>query len=456
MNSSHVASNLTASYEGTTAQIFALDTRSNEIVIIKQGEAEFLREVTREFFRCPVEDCGDPRLISVGGKSSRRHHFRHRSHTEHEFERESYLHYVSKHIISDWAKNSANKSGLQISAEVDKIYLGRKTDRKRKPDVFIKSTSSENQLAFEIEFFNSTTLQNLSERHCDLNFFGVKDIWIVGYPSNHVRIKNQAGENRASLKLNEFIQAISQFNQPLFVIDPINRLIGTAIVEIPPQGDSWWKTPEFFGSMFSPLTQNAEIIFDSLDDCEFDLALGILTPTMELVLASQREIKKLAFLARQKFETELAGKTFYKQESLESQQSSKRIQIDFESFLSENGADTKRELYAIHFSKNPRIFSIKQSFDDAILAPREKWHLEIYLNFIANRKVGELISLREITRYFDRQGISCSGTVHYRDVAISSYLHFLRSIGLISFNDERVPTICPIKIVENQLPEKLY
>lgn len=474
MDTSLAASPLVESFfdAGEMAQVFAKDTRDGSIVILKQGEAEMIRAEAKEYFICPIEGCPNPSLETVGGVSGRRHHFRHKAGNGHEGSKESWFHLESKFLIGKWAEESAKQLGINVLVEVDTAFIGTREGGYRKPDVLVTHKETGKQIAFEIEYFNSTTPESLAARRATYKQNNVKDIWIFGHASKHIK-PPKAGSwiPEGSIEITSVPAAIANSGGPILIINPIEGVVGTLIHGSTIRGEDWYQNPDHYGLNFaSPtLSSHGEVRFNLLSDSILDPTFGILTNTTKEVKASRNNIASLAPEAKKKHEEKLARRE---------QEKAKRVAYDA---LSKEEKDKKRE-YAERIKEEQKVawqtHSLRLKYiqlsgknntplvtrehleksDYGVMAYHEHWHTEVFERFLRTQEIGYVFTIPQVYAYLASQGIRLHSNSTYRDRAIVAYVEKLEAEGYLEIEYTPMGLVESMKVRHNSVstPWKIF
>ena len=403
-------------------------------MILRQGKAYELRSMTKEYFECPIDGCADPRLETVGGHTERRHHFRHQTGGGHGSAPESLFHYQSKWILGEWARSSARVQGIEVEVKIDDAFVGEAGQRKRKPDVLIHFQEDQRRMAIEVEYFNSTNGTTLGERRSDYSTASIKDIWIFGHASRHICMpRSNASLPDGLMKISSIPAAIAAAGQPILVINPLDRVVGTLVRWVPPTAYEWWKNPQNFGLTFATSRRagdTAEIYLDPLDDCRLDAIFGILTPTIEKVLKSREEIKVLAVDAEQiSFRSKAEVLTQEERKAREEEQREAKLLAQKETWES-------HPLHTELIFRNQgirKVISKKFLTDRGVHAHHEHWHALLFEQFIATRSMGPTFTIPDIYRCLEALSIEFHENPDIRSSAITNYLVYLGENGYVKF-----------------------
>jgi len=426
---------------GETAQVVARDKRNGELVVIGKGQAQEIRSVTKEHFECPISGCIDRRLGTAGGPK-RRDHFRHQSGGNHAGSGESWFHQQSKYILAQWAKSSALSQGLEVQVEIEDNSLSQDGQRERRPDVSIYDQSGQWRLALEVEYFNSTNEVTLAERRRDYAAGSINDIWIFGHISRHVRIPRIGSRiPDGFVEIQSVPAAIAAAGQPILVINPLERLVGTFVRTVPHGDHEWWESPQDYGLIFATLDgpgDFAEIYFDSLDECKLNSTFGILTPTIEKVLESRLEMQALAIQAKADALRKKEDALRLQEQEAIAREKKKAAAIRHQARQKEEWeeSDLLRTRLLSEYQGIPEVIGLNWDTDNGVFAYHERWHALIFQEFIRNRKVGDTFEVRDIYRHLGRAGVPFpEGEAQKKrfSMAVVGYLKHLRSSGYVKF-----------------------
>ena len=455
----HTREELLAFVKGENAQVVARDSRNGELVVMRQGQADALRAITKKFLLCPVEDCPDPGLKTIGGSTGRRHHFRHRTGGGHGSAVESLFHYQSKLILGNWAEKSAAEQGIDVRVHVDDTFVGDNDQGIRKPDVLIEFVATGKRLALEVEYFNSTTVGSLSERRSDYQNVAITDIWLFGHTSRHVKLKT-ANEliPPGSVKISSVMACVGESGNPILIINPVEGLVGTLVQYTPPPHWRWWESTYAYGLNFAIKRlqgDSAEIYLNSLYDCRLDPGLGIVTPAMELVWQSRIEIEMLAKEAEAaRFKDRRDQEKALEVEIQSRREMQRRIESFKEKQLKAWEEHSLRRSLIAYYGEIPLVISQKHFHDDGLYAHHEHWHALLFQQFIAGKSVGYQFTVPGVYGYLNSVGIGFGKNGEWRAGAIIDYLQFLHDQGYVRVDprDRSSSRIDhPIKVVLNKI-----
>ena len=437
----HTREELLAFLKGENAQVVARDSRNGELVVMRQGGADALRAITKQYLLCPVEDCPDPGLEAIGGSTGRRHHFRHRTGGGHGSAVESLFHYQSKLILGAWAEASALEQGLRVRVQIDCAFVGVEVQKTRKPDVLIEFLETGEQLAFEVEYFNSTDVSSLNKRRSNYQDLGIKDIWLFGHASRHVKLKQSTSLfPSSSVKLDSVLARIGELRDPILVINPVEGLVGTLVQDTPTPHWRWWESTSSYGLNFATKRETgdcADVYLDSLDACRLDAQFGIVSPAMEKVWQSRSEIEILAKEAEAAFLKDRRDQD----RALDLEiQSRIAIQRKIETFKTEQlkiwEEHPLRKSLIAFYGEIPAAIREKLFHDDGIYAHHEHWHALLFQQFIAGKLVGHQFTVPNVYGYLNSLGIRFGKNGKWRAGAIIDYLRYLHNQGYVKLDDE--------------------
>ena len=371
----------------------------------------------------------------------------------------------SKFLIGKWAEESAKQLGINVLVEVDTAFIGNRVDGYRKPDVLVTHKDSGKQIAFEIEYFNSTTPESLEARRATYKQNEVKDIWIFGHSSKHVKPPKAGGWiPEGSIEITGVPASIANSGEPILVINPTEGLIGTLVNDTPPLGENWYQNPEHYGLNFaSPkLSSYGEIRFDLLSESILSPSLGILTNTAKEVQASRIDITSLVPKAKRKHEEKLARREVEKVKRVAYQalpKEDKDKKIDYAKKMQEEGKIAwQTHLLRLQYlqlsgkSKTPIV--TRQHLDKSdygVMAYHEHWHTEVFERFIRTQEVGYIFTVPQVYSYLESQGIKLHNNSTYRSRAIVAYLEKLESDGYLEIEYTPMGSIESARVRHNNL-----
>jgi hypothetical protein len=276
-------------------QVWAVDRHTGEPHYLPEGEAVLWREVAKREWRCPYPDCTGQ--ITTVGPHERRHHFRHNAPFPHGSDRESEFHLQAKAMLAAWARDqfnteedTTNPAGLVREEETLKVPH---TRVHRRADV-MATFPDEKRVAFEVEY-KPYPVADWQAKQAEYESQHVTTTWLFGHLGRYLSQPSPPPEwpeheVYRTVHIKALPRVVGAHGLPVLHINPVHRMIGTVVVSGIDEADDpkWWKpahTP-FVGARFPREDDHVgELQVDLLNDCRLDPALGLVTPTMDRVLA---------------------------------------------------------------------------------------------------------------------------------------------------------------------------
>lgn len=427
-----------------SAQVYAIDKRTGDLVFLPRGQADLMRQEAREHFRCPVPDCEMIQISTRGGL--RRDHFFHLGENSHAGAPESELHMAGKLALGLWAERCAQTQALDLEVDVDQTFLWN-GDHRSKPDVLVTWRQGGHRVVFEVECFNSTTPTTLQSRRKHYQDMGIPDVWVFGHATKHVRqVRNASDEQPTEIRISTVPAAIAEAGQPILIINPLEQTVGTLISQGPVPTTSnrwnrrWWDDSEHYGLNFSGARGNGalvEIRIDNLDECELHETFGIVTPTMRQVFAERARIVLAANDARE-WATKWANEDRARKErGLKSFEQSKAYAIARKEEREKKWeVDPLRQVLLDRYSEIPEVISHELRTDFGIFAHPVRWHALVFENLVRKKAPGHTFNVANVYALLLSYEIELNPDGAKRGPAVCGYLLFLRSKGYLDFDDE--------------------
>jgi hypothetical protein len=388
---------------GESRQVWAVHRETDEPFFLPEGQAEALRAFTKSSLRCPHPDCTV--TISTRG-GSKRDHFFHVNSPPHETGRESEFHLASKAMLSAWLAPRLPEGATVREEETVKDPA---THLLRRADVMVTGRSGR-QVAYEVEY-KSFAVEAWLAKQTDYGAKHIACAWLIG----HSRVRLATGPSylvglgETAVRVPELAAAIARAGQPLLVINPVTRQIGTLA------GDSGFTRP------FTGAETLAWLAVERLEDCTFEARRGIVTPTMRRLdgfgAERQKRAAEEAEKARQ-IEAATRAQESFRERRKRTQKAAWQASPVFRAFQ-ERWADVPPEIAADSLAS------------EYINADPAHWHGVLYEELLHGREQGCDFRWRDVFVALDKHGITRRRETNGVFRALAAYFQDLQRIGLV-------------------------
>jgi hypothetical protein len=435
------------------AQVWALDRETAEPRFLDRGEADAVRAVAKERWRCPVPGCEGP--ISTRG-GSRRDHFFHVEEGAGHSDGESVFHLQAKAMLADWARR------LDATAEVAEELTVKDpaASRNRRPDV-LAAWPDGRRVAFEIEYKACSPVDwRAKQRDFERMEPPVVAVWLFGHLHRYLaQPPVPAGQSEGTpwdeVLLRELPRAVAAVGRPVLHINPLERTVGTVVVDGVPLDQirkrPRWSAREDLSHVGLRLPGAGDfqgrLVVCLIDDCRLDPVLGLVTPAMEAVAASRLAVDAAAAEDREKdrVAAEHAAEALARQPSREDRKAYALAAAERDKKRWQD--NPLRQALVRHYGQIPPLLAERLNTDYGVHGHHEHWHCVAFRDLVKGH-VGKAWTVKQVyARVADHF------TLHKdplrRGPAISGFLHHLRDHGIVTFDDDWGSIKGPITVLHD-------
>ena len=377
--------------DGEVRLIFARNTESGDLFLLPDGEAEKQRKFTALHLRCPIRECGSPRLMTV----SRKHHrdgFRHfpgaGGHGP-----EGVFHMQASEFIAVWLRSKY--PDCRVQKEERSNSAG-----ERRADVMITHPTGI-RIAFEIQYAGLSP-EKWQARHDSYKAQGIQDVWFFGHHGDQL---TPARREPGGVLLNPTHEQVIEAGLPLLWINAYTGQLGTAIVQAGGAGDRSVDVPAASGVGYLDLSDlnvfrlgGTGLTSDRLEE----LAGNRDAVAAFRLLAAQQESERQAQAAATAERKRLAKITMaadYAQRRAEAAAIAELLRPDWEA----------SELYARTLARFggqwPAHLNMTPVWGAGIPLPHGQWQAALAAMFIDGRPVGFSVSVAECAKHLSIPGM---------------------------------------------------
>lgn len=436
--------------DAETAQVWAEDRQTGEPRYIGRGEADELREEARANWRCPVPGCLDDRISTRGG--SRRDHFFHLGDGAGHSDGESLQHLQAKAMIAAWARGRAPSAVVEEERSIKDPV----TRRTRRPDVLAQWPDGR-RVAFEVEY-KSWSVAAWCAKQDDFDGHGprTRAVWLFGHLPRYLaqppRPSHVPEGEWDRVLIREVPRAVAAAGLPVLHVNPLDRTIGTVVVDGLPLAEArkqarWYDTQplDTIGLCLpTGLDEQGRLVVCSIDECELDPDVGLVTPTMTEACRAAAEVATAAAADRirdaQRDADEQATRERARVEQ-ERRDARPGLSPEDRRAYAQAAAERDRQRWLADplrlnlvqaYGKVPPLLAQQLDDDRGVLGHHEHWHCIAFRKLIRGR-VGRTWTVRQVYAV-----IAEDFTLHKdpmrRGPAISGFLDHLDKHRLVDFD----------------------
>lgn len=450
----HTREQLAAFLDQELRQVWATDRESGAPVFLAVGQAQAVRTLAKIRWRCPVPECEDDRITTVG-TPRRRDHFRHLGASGGHSDGEGVFHLQAKAMLAAWLAERYPEARVREEQSI-KTADSRAA---RRADV-VSTWAGGRRLALEVEY-KAFSPEAFNAKDSEYREADVRCVWLFGHLRRHLaQPKRPAGtpvelvDDR--LLLRNTTRAAAAAGHVLLFVNPVERSVATAVIEGWPTAGRpghWMDTKQRFGLRYPDGTEESweeiHLRVDPLDACTADPQLGLITPTMLAVQASRTEIDRLAAQDRQRLRAKTAAAERAEQQRQAQEHAANCRREQRRQWLENRRAEQEQtwldsDLRAKVIAREGQVpselaVSLRDSF--GVFAHEEYWHCALYGDLVLGGGVGSSFRVGDCYRSLTRHGIDFNQKDPAKPAeAIIAFLEHLEQCGVLQIEYEQSST----------------